>query len=360
MFSPSGSAWTGYGGVGDYRWSNGNTEAVREAAHGIRDHRYPHVSALPAAETYDVVIIGGGFSGMSAAYEFSRRKKADQSCLLLENHPVIGGEAKQNEFEVDGKRLVAPQGSNAGLVIQGPPGPLAYGDGRYQAYADVWHELDLPDHFELEPLAGGAEKYNLPSNHYNPMELETRYAAGYYFKGTGWAENPIANQFKNTPWPAETQRALDDFVNNRRDVVSGVADADRWLDSISYQDLLTKLGYGSEVSRYIDPFVGVGNFGVCSNAVSGYAAKRLTLPGTIPSAAKSRFSDIHEVSFPGGNAVILRAMLKTHAARYDRRRRLGDGDRERRAEHACVRSARQCHTDPAGLDGCAGTARWES
>ncbi len=35
------SPWTGYGGVGDYRWSNGNTEAVRNAAHGIRDHLYP-------------------------------------------------------------------------------------------------------------------------------------------------------------------------------------------------------------------------------------------------------------------------------------------------------------------------------
>jgi spermidine dehydrogenase len=45
--APSGSAWTGYGGVGDYRWSNGNTEAARDAAHGIRDGRYPDISATP-------------------------------------------------------------------------------------------------------------------------------------------------------------------------------------------------------------------------------------------------------------------------------------------------------------------------
>jgi len=55
---------------------------------------------------------------------------------------VIGGEAKQSEFDVDGQRLVAPQGSNAG------------------AYADYWRELDMPDRFELETLAGGAEKYH--------------------------------------------------------------------------------------------------------------------------------------------------------------------------------------------------------
>ena len=43
-YAPSGSAWTGYGGVGDYRWANGNTEAVMNAAHGIRDGLYTDAS----------------------------------------------------------------------------------------------------------------------------------------------------------------------------------------------------------------------------------------------------------------------------------------------------------------------------
>src|SRR5260370_36938941 len=56
--APSGSPWTGYGGVGDYRWSNGNTETVRDAAHGIRDHRYANASEMQAQEAYDLVVIG--------------------------------------------------------------------------------------------------------------------------------------------------------------------------------------------------------------------------------------------------------------------------------------------------------------
>jgi spermidine dehydrogenase len=309
-FAPSGSPWTGYGGVGDYSWSNGNTEAVRNAAHGIRDHQYPDGSDLPIQATHDLVVVGGGISGLSALYEYSKHRKDGQTALLLENHPVIGGEAKQNEFDVDGHRLVAPQGSNAGLVIKSSYQKGSYGGGRYDTYADYYRELQMPDHFELEALSGGAQKYNLATEHFDPMFLEKRYAAGYYFPGHGWASNPIAAQFKNTPWSAGVQQELDDFVNNRRDVVSGMKDVDRRLDSITYYQLLDKLGYGADVKRYIDPLIGVGNFGVCGDAISAYAAKRLTLPGTIPSQEKSRFEDTEVVCFPGGNAAIVRRMLK--------------------------------------------------
>jgi spermidine dehydrogenase len=302
-YAPSGSPWTGYGGVGDYRWSNGNTEAVRDAAHGIRDRLYPEAD-LPIEESHDLVVIGGGFSGTTAAYEFSKHRKPGQTCLVLENHPVFGGEAKQNEFDVDGHRLVAPQGSNGALAVK----ENDHITGRYETYAEIYRELGMPSHYDLELLAGGAEKYNLPNDHFDPMILEKQFATGYYFKGHGWAKNPIAAGFANTPWPSAVQKELDDFANNRRDAVSAQADADRWLDSITYYDLLDKLGYGTEVKRYIDPLLGVGNFGVCGNAVSAYAAKRLTLPGTIPSNAPNRFADVSVVSFPGGNAAILRKM----------------------------------------------------
>src|ERR1700722_827629 len=301
--APSGSPWTGYGGVGDYRWSNGNTEAVRDAAHGIRDQLSPEAD-LPIEESLDLVVIGGGFSGTTAAYEFSKHKKLEQTCLVLENHPVFGGEAKQNEFNVDGHRLVAPQGSNGALAVKDSD----HITGRYETYAEIYRELGMPSRYDLEPLAGGAEKYNLPNDHFDPMILEKQFATGYYFKGHGWAKNPVAAGFTNTPWPSAVQKELDDFANNRRDVVSAQADADRWLDSMTYYDLLDKLGYGTETKRFVDPLLGVGNFGVCGNAVSAYAAKRLTLPGTIPSNAQNRFAEVSVVSFPGGNAAILRKM----------------------------------------------------
>lgn len=302
---PSGSPWTGYGGVGDYRWANGNTEAVMNAAHGIRDGAHAHAPEPVIDEVVDLVIVGGGFSGMTAAYEFNKRRKPGQTCLVLENHAMFGGEARQNEFVVDGRRLAAPQGSNAGLVVK-PTGRIS---GRYETYAEYYRELDMPASYEFETLAGGAEKYHLANDHFEPMIKEKEFATGYFFPGVGWARDPIAANFANTPWPANVQRELADFAGNRRDLVSAQADPDRWLDSMSYYDLLNRLGYGAEVKRYVDPLLGVGNFGVCGNAISACAAKRLTLPGTISSAASSRFADVQGISFPGGNAAIVRRMV---------------------------------------------------
>src|SRR5262249_56948005 len=60
---------------------------------------------LPApgpAETYDLVIVGGGISGLSAAY-FYREQKPSARILVLDNHDDFGGHAKRNEFELGGR-----------------------------------------------------------------------------------------------------------------------------------------------------------------------------------------------------------------------------------------------------------------
>ena len=66
--------WTGPGGVGDYANSNGNTRAVIDAAHKIRDGAYAKPpAATDTGETYDLVIVGGGISGLTAAYYYLDR-----------------------------------------------------------------------------------------------------------------------------------------------------------------------------------------------------------------------------------------------------------------------------------------------
>jgi spermidine dehydrogenase len=133
----------------------------------------------------------------TAAYEFSKQRTPGQTCQVLDNHPIFGGEAKQNEFQVDGHRLVAPQGSNGALVVR----DADHVTGRYASYASYYRELGLPSHYELEPPAGRARKYNLPNDHFDPMVLENRFTTGYFFDEKGWVKSPIAAGFSNTPWP---------------------------------------------------------------------------------------------------------------------------------------------------------------
>src|SRR5271166_2493706 len=88
--------WTGYGGVGDYANSNGNTRAVLEAGHQIRDGLFesPAAGVVETGEIYDLVVVGGGISGLAAALIFQRQAGKDKTCLVLDNHPIFGGEAK--------------------------------------------------------------------------------------------------------------------------------------------------------------------------------------------------------------------------------------------------------------------------
>ena len=66
---------------------------------------------IDTGETYDCVVVGGGISGLAAALIFQRQAGEGKTCLVLDNHPIFGGEAKRNEFLVDGHRLIAHQGS---------------------------------------------------------------------------------------------------------------------------------------------------------------------------------------------------------------------------------------------------------
>jgi len=104
--------WDGYSGIGDYQGSNGNTWKVMSEAHKIRDHVYNAApGAVDTGEVYDCVVVGGGISGLAAALFFARQAGAKHNCLLLENHAIFGGEARRNEFVVDGQRLITHQGS---------------------------------------------------------------------------------------------------------------------------------------------------------------------------------------------------------------------------------------------------------
>ena len=138
-----GADWYGYGGVGDYAASHGNTPEALTRAHALRDGLYDWASpeVTDTGETYDLVIVGGGLTGLSAAHRFRQTRRPGEKALVLDNHPVFGGEAKRNEFLIDGHRILAPQGSNGFSVPEGDH-PMAQA-GRY-----FFEELGIPTEFD--------------------------------------------------------------------------------------------------------------------------------------------------------------------------------------------------------------------
>ena len=73
-----------------------------DAAHSLRDGTFWDSAGTPqdTGETYDLIIVGGGISGLSAAHFYRKAAGSGARILILDNHDDFGGHAKRNEFRV--------------------------------------------------------------------------------------------------------------------------------------------------------------------------------------------------------------------------------------------------------------------
>src|SRR5262249_2469902 len=74
-----------------------------ETMHKVRDRAFWEDATKPTdtGESYDLVIVGGGISGLAAAHYFRKAAGEKARILILENHDDFGGHAKRNEFRTD-------------------------------------------------------------------------------------------------------------------------------------------------------------------------------------------------------------------------------------------------------------------
>lgn len=64
-------------------------------------------------ETFDLVVVGGGLSGLSTAYFYQQKHGKDKKVLILDNHDDFGGHAKRNEHTINGKTHIGYGGSQS-------------------------------------------------------------------------------------------------------------------------------------------------------------------------------------------------------------------------------------------------------
>jgi spermidine dehydrogenase len=299
------SDWTGFSGVGDYARSNGNTYEVMTGGHAIRDHTYegkqPHIT--DSGDTFDCVVVGGGISGLASAL-FVARQRPNSTCLVLDNHPVFGGEAKRNEFEVDGKRLMVHQGSAACF----PPLSTDFLAGFYDSVGVDWKQ------FQYQERTGAAKDLDIQTAPYGVGGATSGFYFGAKFGYSGgvWVRDPWGVRLAGAPISDQVKKELLGMreadrkpfsTHNYQPKVHG-DEASRHLDSITLeQHLMDSYGLSRDTVRtYLSPISGGGS-GLGADALSAYCeyAADVLLPWDYKQGAQM---------FPGGNAGMARHILK--------------------------------------------------
>jgi spermidine dehydrogenase len=296
-----GDDWTGYGGIGDYARSNGNTRDVMTAGHAMRDGAFEQAvaRATDTGESYDLVCVGGGISGLASAVFFQKDKGG--RCLVLENHPVFGGEAKRNEFRVDGQTVVAHQGSAIFLVP------------RKGGYTDRVYEMIGMDRssFEYQRWSGPSPEMPLAKSPYDePKNYGFYFGPQFGHRPGVWVLDPWGRQLDGAPLGDTAKAELLRWRTVRDDGPRPQTEGDsisRQLDTITLEEHLMARHHISRetVRTYLSPMEG-GGYGLGPDALSAYCdyAIETQFPG-------DGDDSLGDQMFPDGNTGFARLMVKT-------------------------------------------------
>ena len=115
------TASCGGGGAADFyppalSGMRGSQPGSYDVAHALRDGTFWQSAGRPVdtGETYDLIVVGAGISGLAATYFYRKQAGRNARILILDNHDDFGGHARRNEFRV-GKRLLLSNGGTQSI-----------------------------------------------------------------------------------------------------------------------------------------------------------------------------------------------------------------------------------------------------
>jgi spermidine dehydrogenase len=97
----------------------GSHDGSWETAHKLAESKDPGVFGTPAVTDtpYDLIVVGGGISGLSAAHFYRKKFGPGVRILILDNHDDFGGHATRVEFNHNGQTWMGFGGTQ---FIEGP------------------------------------------------------------------------------------------------------------------------------------------------------------------------------------------------------------------------------------------------
>ena len=290
----------------------GSHEGSFEVFHALRDGSLWRTMGSPTAtrEHYDLVVVGGGISGLAAAYYF-RKARPDARILVLDNHDDFGGHAKRNEFAHGGRTRIGYGGTQS---IDSPA-----------PYSAVAKGL-------IEELGIDVSRYPrmLESSLYTSLGLRP----GFFFdRETFGKDMVVPGNFDRldegllaaAPLTDAVKRDLRRLFTEAFDPLAGLASTEKRarLARTSYANFLTKMW---RLDPGVLPLFQVaphGLFGVGIDAVSaqdgfglgfpGFQAMALDAapgPGQNYDAIRSPEAARYYFHFPDGNATVARLLVR--------------------------------------------------
>jgi len=302
----------------------GSHEGSYQVAHALRDGTFCDSVGQPidTRENYDLVIVGGGMSGLAAAYFYRKQAGSSARILILDNHDDFGGHAKRNEFRPGGRLLLANGGT---MSIESP---FPYSKEARGLMDDLGiHPAELEkscvDHSVYKGLGAA---YFFAKESFGVDRLASGAPGGFYGPFSATAKD--WQQFlAKTPLSAEAQRDVVRVQTESIDYMDGKPQGEKkdQLSRMSYKDFLLNVAkvHADVIPFYHDRTHGL--YGIGIDAVPALDCWAIHFPGfqglhldRVPGGRLS-FTALGEVTpqedyhfhFPDGNASIARLMVRS-------------------------------------------------